>query len=199
MFHSSGLEKNINRIGKEGGELFMHIVTFVKATLLSSCFCFVALVVLLRLLAVRKPLETQTLHKKIGCIGSIICWVFPLFANLIPPTICLTFLDDKVARIIIYYTVFILTHGVPILSVIIIYTFLLYTLKQTKSANESDSKRKRSLAMMIKGIVICVVVFNVPYIAWMTYFAVLYKDGRESEAFTTNCGVSTTTNIEYRI
>ena len=114
MFYQLGWERKMERIGKDGEMWFIHGVTFVKSTLMSSSFCFVALVVLLRLLAVTKPLETETLHQKIGCIGSIICWVVPFLANLLPPILCLTFLNAKTTEIIAYLTVFIVTECVPL-------------------------------------------------------------------------------------
>ena len=72
----------------------------------------------------------------------------------------------QTSRVIAFHIFF----SLPILSTIVMYGVLLHTLKQ-KADIESNKTRetKKATAKLIKGVVICMVVFNVPYIALWQY------------------------------
>ena len=149
-----------------------------------------ALIVFLRLLAAKRPLNYQNLHEKIGTVGSIIIWVVPVVVNT--PILITTLpglYEIKVVGIT-SITLFHVTHTAPIFATIIIYALLVYTLKQTHGDSEASITMKKSMAKMIQGIVVCLVVLNVPYIVWVQHISVLLFQDRIGEAFTTSSGVN---------
>ena len=173
---------------KEGDWLFNGCVS-ITVLLTSSSYCFVALIVFLRLLAVKWPLDYQTSQHKISRVGSIIIWCFPLVVNIPLIILNLPGIYESNAVRITTTIIFHVTHSIPIFATVIIYTMLLYTLKQTRDISEASSSKKRSLAKMVRGVVICLVVLNVPYLVWGQHLSILWSEERQSEAFTTYSGV----------
>ena len=162
----------------------------------SSCF-FVALIVFLRLLVIKHPLSYHTAHDKIGRIGSIAIWSFALLVNLCPLIVSI----PPIFEIPLYGNTYILairiSYSFPILLTLLIYGLLLRALKQEIQeidVNGSMNRIKENLAKMIQGIVLFVVICNVPYVAWFEYLFAMLNKGRASEIWNTNSGVQI---IEY--
>ena len=154
----------------------------------SSCF-FAALIVIHRLLVVKKPLSYYTAHDKIGHIGSILIWSFSLLVNLCPLIVSI----PSNFEIPLYGNTHIwairISHSFPILLTLIMYGLLLRALKQETNADDSMNMIKENLAKMIRGVVLFVVICNVPYVAWFEYLIAMLNQGRTDEIFNTNIGV----------
>ena len=69
----------------------------------------------------------------------------------------------------VHVTAYHITRTVPMLLTIVLYVMLVCTLNKKNPTNAAVSRRKRDLYRMVKGVVICMVVFNVPYIALWQY------------------------------
>ena len=137
----------------------------------SSSSYLVALIVLLQLLLVKKPTNYETLHKRVCHIGCPLIWTVSL---LIP----------SIAYLIVYFNpgvfkptglfLYQFVATVPMLLTIVIYANLLSTLKQKTILNDTQqtsiekqikahqTKRIKSLAKMLKGIVIALIICNLP-------------------------------------
>ena len=159
----------------------------VPGTVLTSSSCFfVALIVFLRILVVKQPLTYDDAHEKIGRIGSIAIWSFALLVNLCPLIVSLPPIFDISKYGIAYVWTIRVSLSLPILLTLIMYGMLLYTLKQAKGVADLTNMAKRSVAKMIHGVVVSVVICNVPYVAWLEHLCSLQFS---SEVFNTNSGV----------
>ena len=81
------------------------------------------------------------------------------------------------------------THTLPIFVTVMIYLNLLWILRKT-AASKTTSIRKKSLARMVRGVVVGLLICNLPYIAWVGYIGALAKKGRFGDAFNTPFGVT---------
>ena len=143
----------------------------------SSSRYFVVLIVLLRLVTVKWPMNYESIHQKVTHIGCIIVWAFSL---LVPSIVLILYSPSLVHRKVsgLSYLILIqLSATVPTLLTISIYVTLLYTLKKSTAASKETSKRIKLLAKMTHGIVVAMVVFSLPGIAAMQYFATMLKKG----------------------
>ena len=150
------------------------IVTDLLISVFTGCgFYFVALIVFLRLLAVRHPTNFEQPHEKVSRRGSRIIWAFVSIKNLFPFILKMLnyykFTDRPKLYNYVHVTAFHITRTVPMLLTIVLYIMLVCTLNQKNPTNAAVSRRKRDLYRMVKGVVICMVVFNVPYIALWQY------------------------------
>ena len=191
----------MEEVREAGGTWRISGLLFPGQLLIASSCYFVALVVLLRLLAITQPIGYDTLHQKIGIIGSIAIWVFSLLLNLIPMIISLPPYFEGSLYNSAHLWVFRLCSSVPVLLTLFLYGLLLYKVKQIGGGHDTSTSQlvKRQLAQManmIQGIVIWVVICNVPYIAWWEWTTWLYEKTYVSpnritfqDAFNSNAGV----------
>ena len=188
-FYHLGWTETAGNVLQEG-DWFFNCLMFLAIQLTSSSYCFVGLIVFLRLQAVKWPMNYQMLHEKISHVGSIVIWCFPVVVNA--PLVIMNLPGVYNLNAVRWTTIILLhvTHSIPILVTVIIYGMLLYTLRQPHSdANCASNPLKKSLSRLIQGVVVCLVVLNLPYIAWAQNLAVLWMENRQGESFTTNDGV----------
>ena len=93
--------------------------------------------------------------------------------------------------------------SLPIILTTLLYIMLVYTLKKkvantkitnsiTNNCSNTTDHRKKSMAKVIQGVVICLIVCNLPMMAWVQWWgAMLQKGTKEAseEVFGTEFGV----------
>ena len=79
----------------------------------------------------------------------------------------------------------------PIITTVIIYGTLLYTLKKQSDTamSEVTNRRLRSMANMTKGVVAGVIVCHVPLILWVHYWLVTLNQENSDAVFKSTFGV----------
>ena len=134
----------------------------------------IVLIVLLRLLSIKRPMKFDTAHKQISRIGCPIIWAY----SLIAPTIVValstcSFFDPRAAFLAVYQ----IGGTIPDLLTIIIQTILLWTLRKTTTLSDEVDRRIKLMEKMITGMVIALIIFNVPgHIVY--YFNAYYLNER---------------------
>ena len=104
-------------------------------------------------------MQFDTAHQKIIHIGCPIIWAFSLIASSIVVALsACSFFDPKAAFLAVYQ----IGGTIPVLLTIIIQTILLYTLRQTPTLSDEVGRRIKLMEKMIKGMVIALIIFNVP-------------------------------------
>ena len=162
-------------------------VYFFPHALTGSSSYLVTLIVLFRLLMVTQPLRYESVHEAMSRIGCITIWVLSL---LLPAISLITslpyFYDPNIYSAVIDIAVYGLVT-VPILLTVIIYAILLFTVKRKRiegnRLSHSTSKRMRALAKMTHGIVIGLIVCNVPGLLFMAYFTITMEHGNIDDIF----------------
>ena len=143
-----------------------------------------------------------TKHERIERIGRITIWVVSV---IIPALIFLLslpyFYDVDLwvgCRIVGFHALFTL----PILSTIVMYFMLVYTLKKkmekteitnviTNTCNNTRNQMK-NMTRMTRGVVICLLICNLPMMAWAQWWGLMLQKGTEEamkEVFGTHFGV----------
>ena len=158
-------------------------VLFPGTMLTASSCCFVSLIVFLRFLIVKHPLRYGDVKERIGYFGSIIIWIFSLLVNLVPVIISIPSIFEKTLYANAHIWSIRITHVFPVCMTLISYGMLLYTLRQTSVIGGESNRRKRSLLRMVHGIVIMVIICNVPYIAWWEWLVSLFRKKDVTPAF----------------
>lgn len=139
-------------------------MSFPFVVFAGSSTCFVALIVLLRFLSIKNPMTYKTAHKKISRIGCIVIWC----TSFLVPSIAFIFqlpslFDPVVLTETTSYVIVGIVLGVfPTLLTIISYVASLYALKQKTVSSDQARKTIKSTSRMFGGIVIGLVVCNVP-------------------------------------
>ena len=125
---------------------------------------FVTLIVLLRLFTITKPLGYEAAHKKISRIACPIIWTLSLLLPLVVLIFSLPSVFDPGVFYIVMMGSMQILGAVPMVSTLIIYGILLYTLKKSKrvSLTATTSKRMKSLERMTHGIIAALVLLNGP-------------------------------------
>ena len=143
----------------------------------------VTLIVLLRVLMVIQPLNYQDVHKAISRIGCIVAWVVSLLVSSTYFIVSLPGLYD----LNIYNTfVGIVNHGLgtaPILLTVLLYAILLCSL------NPQANRLAKSFAKMTHGIVIGLIVCNIPGLIYISYVGAMLRKGNSDDIFTSNTAV----------
>ena len=166
-------------------------MTFPTLVLSSSSSFFVSLIVLLRLLAIRKPMGFENTHEKLSKIGSLIIWSFCLFVPSIVFVLTVpSIYDQRVYALAILIQCHVI-YTVPIIATISMYVMLLRTLKKKTNSDMNEETRMRltSMAKMTQGIVVGLIVCNVPLILWMQYWLVMLSQGNGDAVFESTFGV----------
>ena len=161
---------------------------------------FVALIVLLRLLIVKYPMDYEDKHETIGRISTISIWSLAL---IVPSIIFIISLPDIYTldvwvrgRVVAFQ----LLQTFPLLCTTIMYAILLYILKKKTDVSEATNKKKKSMAKMIQGVVICLVICNLPMMLWILWWGEMLKKGTEEArevVFNTAFGVNNISKISF--
>ena len=128
----------------------------------STSSYFVALIVLLRLLMIKRPMDFEDVHKVVTRIGCITIWVVVLLICLITFLVSLPSVSDRNVHIAFIAIEQYGLLGAPILLTVIFYVMLLCTLDPQTAASSGTGEKMRELVKMTYGVVIGLLVFNVP-------------------------------------
>ena len=146
----------------------------------SSCL-HVAFLVLLRVLAVTKPLGYEDIHKKLRHIILGTIWILSICVCILPV------ISERFHVEWLYtFSRGLVLHGlhtVPIIAIIILYVIFFYTIHKSVASTNQElrtsgiqmrTSRFRAMAKsrqmkMMKGVVVCLVVCYVPYLIWWEY------------------------------
>ena len=159
---------------------------------------FVCLIVALRLKVVRNPMGADT--KRLTRIACIVVWCLVVVVNFFPiaATIplagkampcnpsagteeeskeCLAKIGEmKMPLMICFITVLHVGISVPLSLTIVCNIALIFSVREMKRKSETKAKKKNweRLEKLTDGVVISLVVCNVPYIAWYHWSLALY-------------------------
>ena len=128
-------------------------MTYPTLVLSSSSSFLVSLIVFLRFLSIKRPIGFENTHKRVSHIGSITIWSFCL---LVPSTIFVLTVPGIYDPNIYFMAIGVQVHVIytfPIVTTVIIYGILLYTLnKHSDTAmSEVTNRRLRSISRLMKS------------------------------------------------
>ena len=136
---------------------------------------------------VTHPMTYESIHKAMSRIGCILIWVVSF---LLPTIAFILSLPDLYDPNMYSTVVAIEVHAlltVPILLTVLIYVVLLCTVHRHAAANKRTSNatsiRMRALAKMTHGIVIGLIVCNVPGLIFFAYFTKMIEAGKINDVF----------------
>ena len=146
----------------------------------SSCF-FVLLIVLLRLSIVRNPMLAGNIKEASVKVTCAIIWALALFLNMLPVISALTITEEnrsKLPMMVCYIIVLHVGITVPLAMTIISKLYLIFYLREIKDNSNPCLKKVTengtSLPRLINGLVVWLIVCNVPYIVWYHWSLDLY-------------------------
>ena len=154
--------------------------------ILSTCNCLhVALLVYLRLISVTKALKCKQIQRHHRKKTIMAMWIISLMINLIPP-LAAKFDQEKI-KVTFKHILLHGFHTIPIIFIVVIYSKLISIVE---SKRKMETKRKMSAntlsrlnssnklsTRMVKGVVSCLFVCYIPYLAWWQYSMVIYRVG----------------------
>ena len=149
-------------------ETWRNVGMLLPATTFGSTSSYlVALIVLLRLLMIKQPMSYESVHEAVTRICCISIWVLVLLICSITFIVSLPSIVDRN----IYSAFEAIEHYgllfAPILLTVIIYIMLLCTLDPQTAAGGATGIRMRALAKMTYGVIIGLIVCNVPGLLYM--------------------------------
>ena len=154
----------------------------------------VALIVLLRLLMVKQPTNYRSIHKAASRIGCIFVWVFPLGVSSIKFIISLPPLyDANIYRPFLVIENFTIVTA-PILLTVLLYAILLCSLNPQSSMNQATIARVNALAKMTRGVVVGLLVCNVPGLLHLAHVLTMIGRGKKG-VLTSNTVVRTASSF----
>ena len=166
-------------------------ITFPLRVLTGSSSYLVLLIVLLRLLAVKRPMDYGPIHKKVSRIGCILIWTISLLLPLLDFLLTLpSVYNSKVYGAAAGFQFLVFFIG-PTFSTVIIYCLLLCNLNPETTISEATSSRMRGMAKMTRGIIIGLLVCNVPGIIFNIYLIMMILQGKTYETFSSTVAVRT--------
>ena len=139
----------------------------------ASCY-FVLLIVILRMSIVRNPLEFDKIHEKITNPSCIVIWCIVVILNAMPVLMGSPAVVQEISKRTLTYTM-VLHLGVTLPLLLAIFCNLFLSLYLTKSVitassfSKQEEKRRKAFQKLINGLVIWLIVCNVPYIIWVHY------------------------------
>ena len=142
---------------------------------------FVCLIVVLRLVIVYKPMKVLSLERKTTKIYTAIIWAFALFLNVLPIIASAGHGKSKQPMMICYFLVLHAGITLPLFLTILANILKIMALKKVKKTKETkkEAKNNENFQKLINGLVIWLIVCNVPYIAWYHWSLDLYlKTGK---------------------
>ena len=125
----------------------------------ASCY-FVFFIVLLRLVIIRNPLEFVPFHKKVTKLSCALIWVFVIVLNVLISSSSLLQVNEFTRLALIYLRCH-LCVTLPVIGSIVVNIYLSIYLKKKDKTPEI-----RKFQKLINGLVIWMIICNVPYIAW---------------------------------
>ena len=184
---------------RDSGEIWkVSIITFV-ADIFRGASCFHAvLIVLLRCVAIIKPMSFKTWHKRLTWISIAVIWIYLLVICLTPTAITTEFFTTNImpkkngdAYGESWQALYHGTLTVPIVLILIMCLFKIYILKDNSTdQSEKVSEKKKSLAKMTTGITVVTLICNVPFIIWTQYNVAKINNNTAHEVLNTTAGVS---------
>ena len=155
----------------------------------ASSSYLVALIVLLRLQMIRRPMSYKRSHKTVSIAGCILIWVLSILVPSLQVIVSLPSLYD-----VNVYNKFVAidTYGLlaaPILLTVLVYVMLQCSIKQQVALNDAVKRRKKALAKMTHGIVAGLIICNVPGLLIYAYFSSKLDQGRSENFFESNTAV----------
>ena len=189
----SGIDGTLDK-HRECEELWrISIMKFPAGSFIGTSSLLVALIVFLRLLMVRHPMSYQRAHKPISRIGCTVAWAFPLLVSSTKLVVSLPSLYD-----FNLYNTFcmVVNYGLlvaPIMLTALVYVMLLCSLRQKSILNElvvgtsiadATNKRLKHLAKMTRGVVVGLIVCNVPGLAYSSYLVYRIWQEKSDKVFT---------------
>ena len=179
MTYQSGMDGTLEK-NRDCDEQWRNTLTItpVVATASTSSY-FVALIVLLRLLMIKQPMNFESVHAVVTRIGCITIWMMVLVICSIKFILSLPSISARSV-----YSAFesIEHYGLltaPIVLTVIIYVMLLCTLDPQTAAGSATGTQMRELVKMTYGVVIGLVVFNVP---GLLYTVIVVTQGYEMDS-----------------
>ena len=177
----------------------MSIITFVTDVCSGVSLYHVALIVLLRCLAIARPMTFKIWHKKFATMSICGIWILNVAVVLIPTIICTkgfttydsTFFDEDYLGLYggAWDAVQHITFTIPLLLIITFYFTQLYLIKSCCGMEEAQNGtgvaeyKKKSMERMIHMVTIGTLVCYAPYIAWMQYNIIMISKGKSKEVF----------------
>ena len=153
----------------------------------------VALIVLLRLLMIKRPMTYQSVHKSVSRIGCIVIWTVSLIVPSIKFIVSLpVFYEANIAKIFDAIQNYGLMTA-PILLTVLLYFMLLCSLKTQTAArittHEATITRMKALAKMTHGVVAGLIVCNVPGLMYNAHIGYMIGHGRGDDIFKSTLSV----------
>ena len=144
-------------------------ISFPSWALAASSSYLVALIVLLRLMMIRKPMSYEGTHKTISIAGCIFIWVF----SILVPSVQLIVSFPSLFDVDVYNTfVAIQTYGLlvtPITLTVFLYVMLQCFIKKQVALADAVAQQMKVLSKMTHGIVAGLIICNVPALLLMRY------------------------------
>ena len=154
----------------------------------SASSLFVALIVLLRLIMVTQPMNYQRTHKAVSRISCIVISVLSLLIPSIEFILSLPQIYD-VNAFRAFSTFRNAYFTVPVPLTILIYAILLCFLNRHTATSEAVTIQMKTVAKMTHGVVVGLLLCNVPGLIFCAYVAIMDQQGRFNELFKSNTEV----------
>ena len=158
LIGTTGFFSEIWRKDEEWRMRFVFICFFIFQC--ASCY-FVFFIVLLRLVIIRNPLEFVPFHKKVTRLSCALIWVFVIVLNVLISSTSLLPVNEITTLALIYLRCH-LGITIPVIGSIVVNIYLSLYLKKKDKTPEI-----RKFQNLINGLVIWMIICNVPYIAWI--------------------------------
>ena len=144
---------------------------------LSTCNCLhVALLVYLRLIAVTKALKCKQIHRHHRKKTIVTMWIISFTICLFPPLTAK--FNQKKIEVVFKHIILHGFHTIPIIFIVFIYSKLIYIVESKRKMKTKQRMSSNTLSTsMVKGVVICLFVCYIPYLAWWQYSMVIYRVG----------------------
>ena len=159
----------------------------VPRTLSSATCLHVAVLVYLRLVGITQPLKYEQIHHRLRYISIVAIWLVSIVIDLIP-VVALRFKQEliyDIFREVIFHGL----HTIPVICIVLMYGKLSWVLSErmtrkasvystcSAASGQSTGQTKKSRSnRIIKGIVLCLLVFYIPYLsAWEYAYSVIAK------------------------
>ena len=164
-------------------------LTYPTFVFSSASSFLVLLIVLLRYLAIKNPMSFESSHIKYGKIGSAMIFSFCFIVPSITFVLTAPSIYDQKLYTVFNMIVFHIIYTIPITGTLIMYGMLIYALRNKKHVAETTAMRLKSMANMSQGIVIGLVVCNVPLILWTQVYLVKMMQCKKEEFINSAFGV----------
>ena len=154
------------------------LINFVPDVLEMSSVLHVALLVFLRLFAVLKPMSYTDVHVKMRFISIPIIWTASIFFHIINRVFLFagTITHFYIANLFILFSFSVL----PVISILIMYLILVYTLRKNKMSATKESYQdtpstpvdtiQKKMTLVVQRVVLVLIFCYGPFVIWKVYF-----------------------------